>query len=180
MYAEVKMGHLYPTVLKIRLQWVPLHTATWKQGSMSHLLPCSQRHRHWLPQGSAAPTVPGLSHRISLQCNDTEWGEHQHAQLLAGCLLPPQTQSCLTMLTEKRRLPSPRRPGLLQENLEKLRAKGVPYEKPTSRPCRWRSKTLWFSTYIFTAEKSTFFTKNCSPKFSVSLATGGFADHRSY
>lgn len=58
MYAEVKMGHLYPTVSKIRLRQAPLHTATWKRGSTSHLLPCSQRHRHWFPQGSAAPTVP--------------------------------------------------------------------------------------------------------------------------
>lgn len=55
MYAEVKTGHLYPTVLKIRLQWAPLHTATWKQGSTSHLLPCSQRRRRWFPQGSTAP-----------------------------------------------------------------------------------------------------------------------------
>lgn len=58
MYAEVKMGHLYPTVLKIQLQRAHLHTATWKRGSMSHLLPCSQRHRNWFLQGSTTPHHP--------------------------------------------------------------------------------------------------------------------------
>lgn len=41
MYAEVKMGHLYPTMLKIQLQRVPLHRATCGWGSMSHFLPLS-------------------------------------------------------------------------------------------------------------------------------------------
>lgn len=120
MYAEVKMGHLYPTMLKIQLQWVPLHRATWKWGSMRHFLPSFPRHRFL--QGSTAPTAPGMSHRIRLQCNDSKWGEHQHTQLLAGCLLPPQKHTRLTPLTGKWKLVPPQQPGLLQENPGKLRA----------------------------------------------------------
>lgn len=135
MYAEVKTGHLYPTVLKIRLQWAPLHTAT------SHLLPCSQRRRRWFPQGSTAPTAPKLSHRVALQCNDTKWGEHQCAQLLAACLLLPQRHSCPAVLTEKGRLPSSRWPGLPLENPEGLRAYAIRKAKQQhpvrgiARPC---------------------------------------------